>query len=414
MKIIIRITSLVLLFMVCFSFAEYNKPAKKTAASKTSPPSTGTPYYSTDEIIKIRIYSQLKATALMFAPTNGIYEVQADGRTILKLDSKGLLKISWSGDSIEIKTTENNLGRCKSLKIISDDIENGFKLRLLSPDKKPRFYDGNLSVNVEEKILRLVNQTKMDHYIAGVSEAEAGKRSTLEFYKVQAILARTYALGHIQKHVADGYNLCDQVHCQVFYGKTTDHDILEAVKITKGQVVVDQDLQLISAVFHSNSGGQTANSEDVWGTSTSYLRSVKDSFCLKMPNARWERKMATEDWLSYLKIRYKYPVEDSLAKSFALNFKQEHRKSNIEYAGLKIPLKNVRTDFQLKSTFFSINPQGDTLIFKGRGFGHGIGMCQEGAMCMTKIGYSYKDVLSFYYQKVHLIDIKEMNFFKEN
>ena len=98
-----------------------------------------------------------------------------------------------------------------------------------------------------------------------------------------------------------------------------------------------------------------------------------------------------------------------------MHFKQDYRKINFEYAGLKIPLKTVRTDLQLKSTFFSLEPNenGDTIVFKGRGFGHGIGMCQEGAMRMTKLGYNYKEVLSFYYKNVHLINLKELNFFKE-
>jgi stage II sporulation protein D len=73
----------------------------------------------------------------------------------------------------------------------------------------------------------------------------------------------------------------------------------------------------------------------------------------------------------------------------------------------------VRNDLQLKSTFFSIESMGDTLVFNGRGFGHGIGMCQEGAMRMTKLGYNYKEVLSFYYRNVHLIDLKDLNFFRE-
>jgi stage II sporulation protein D len=170
---------------------------------------------------------------------------------------------------------------------------------------------------------------------------------------------------------------------------------------------------LITAVFHSNSGGQTANSEDVWGKPTPYLKSVIDTFSLKMPNARWQRKLLIADWLDYLKIKHNYPVDDSAARWQALHFKQEFRKANLEYGSVKVPLKNVRTDFLLKSTFFSLETVGDTVVFNGRGFGHGIGMCQEGAMRMTKSGYNYKDVLNFYYKDVHIIDLKDLNFFRE-
>jgi stage II sporulation protein D len=94
---------------------------------------------------------------------------------------------------------------------------------------------------------------------------------------------------------------------------------MKAVTDTKGKVVVDDNLNLIDAAFHSNSGGQTANSEDVWGSKLPYLRSVNDTFSTKMPNAKWERKMAKEDWLSYLKLKHNYPIQDSNARWLALS-----------------------------------------------------------------------------------------------
>jgi stage II sporulation protein D len=95
------------------------------------------------------------------------------------------------------------------------------------------------------------------------------------------------------------------VHCQAYYGMPRDVNVFKATEATKGKVVVDENLNLITAAFHSNSGGQTANSEDVWGSRLPYLRSVNDTFSTKMPNAKWERKMAKEDWLSYLKLKQK-------------------------------------------------------------------------------------------------------------
>lgn len=368
---------------------------------------------SAEEMVNVRIHSQHKVTSFLFAPQRGNYHIIADGKPIYLLDIAGIIKVSLVDDSIDIKTFESSIGRCKTLKLFSDDNQRSFKFRTLLPERKARYFDDNLTVSIEEGHFKIVNNTELDHYIGGVCEAESGASSLVEFYKVQVILARTYALAHLYKHGAEGFNLCDQVHCQVFYGKTMNENILQAISETKGKVVVDQDLQLISAVFHSNSGGHTVNSEDVWGSKTSYLRAVNDSFSLKMPNARWERKMPAEDWLTYLKLRHKYPTEDSLARDYALNFKQDYRKVNMEYAGIKVPLKNVRTDLQLKSTFFSIEPRGDSIIMHGRGFGHGIGMCQEGAMRMTRLGYTHTQVLNFYYQNIHLIDLKEMNFFRE-
>ena len=369
--------------------------------------------FSVNEVISVKILSQTKIKELLFAPEKGTYLVVADGKNIASINTQNALKAAIVNDSIELKTFEKKLGKFAFVKLISFEEEKSFKIKSVDPDRKSRFFNDNLSISMENGLLRLINDSKLDNYIAGVSEAEAGSRSSLEFYKVQSILARTYALSHINKHQAEGFNLCDQTHCQAFFGRTTEVDILQAVVSTKGKIVVDDNMNLIDAAFHSNSGGQTANSEDVWGKPISYLRSIKDTFSFKMPNARWQRKMSSADWLSYLKIKHNYPVEDSSARWLALHFKQDYRKSVLEYNNIKIPLKNVRNDLQLKSTFFSLEPQGDTIVFNGRGFGHGIGMCQEGAMRMTKMGYSYKDVLVFYYKNVHLIDLKDLNFFRE-
>ncbi len=369
--------------------------------------------FSATEVISVRILSQVKAKEIVFAPDLGSYFVIADGKNLFLLDVQNALKISIINDSLEVKSFEKNWGKFASVKLYSPDQEKSFKIKCLNPERKPRFFSDNLSVSIDNDVLRLINESLLDNYIAGVSEAESGSYSQIEFYKVQAILARTYALAHITKHQIDGFNLCDQVHCQAFFGKSNEAKIIQAVNATKGKVVVDEDMNLIVAVFHSNSGGQTVNSEDVWGKPTTYLRSVIDTFSLKMPNSRWQRKIPVEDWLDYLKIKHNYPVADSVARWQALHFKQEFRKVNLEYNNIRVPLKNVRADFQLKSTFFSLETVGDTVVFNGRGFGHGIGMCQEGAMRMTKVGYNYKDVLNFYYKDVHLIDLKDLNFFRE-
>ncbi len=380
--------------------------------NKTSTSSSNKKYQA-DEVVTIKIFSQLKIQSFAFSPDAGNYSIWANGEEIVNSAKFPLIKFTYVNDSIEVKTFENIIGKYKRIKITCNDVVKSFRLKLISPDRKPRFYQDNLIISTELGNLKCINEIILDNYISGVVQAESGKRSFQEFYKVQAILARTFALSHLQKHVAEGFNLCDYTHCQVYYGKTTELDIMKAVTDTKGKVVVDDNLNLIDAAFHSNSGGQTANSEDVWGSKLSYLRSVNDTFSTKMPNAKWERKMLKEDWLSYLKLKHNYPIQDSNARWLALTFKQDYRKHYLEANNIRVPLKNVRTDLQLKSTFFSVFAQGDTLIFKGRGFGHGVGMCQEGAMRMAKLGYKCPEVINFYYQKTQLIDLHKLNFFKD-
>ncbi|MDP3557346.1 MAG: SpoIID/LytB domain-containing protein [Bacteroidota bacterium] len=372
-----------------------------------------TSFYVPAENLQIRLFAHLKVSSLQLNTVSGKYMVLADGNSVGQNALESVFKLTLKGDSIQLSQDDKLLGNFIYIKFVGNGNEE-IKVKLINPDRKARIYENNLSFSVSEEYIRIINDVVLDNYIGGVTEAEAGSRSNLEFYKVQAILARTFALTHINKHVAEGFSLCDQVHCQAYYGKPKDLTIFKAIEETKGKVVVDENLNLIVAAFHSNSGGQTANSEDVWGSRTSYLRSVSDSFSIKMPNAKWERRMLTDDWLTYLKLKHNVPTELAGAKSEALNFKQDQRKIFLECNNSRVPLKNIRSDLQLKSTFFSISEiNKDSVLFKGRGYGHGLGMCQEGAMRMSKSGYNYIQILNFYYKNIQLIDLHKLSFFKD-
>lgn len=373
----------------------------------------GSSFFIPTENILVRIYSHLKINALTIGVNTGSYRVVADGNFVSESAGELSYKLVYKEDSIELSSGDKLIGKYKYIKFIPESAGE-LKIRLINPDRKQRIYQESLIFSTFENYIKIINDVEVDKYIAGVTEAETGTRWNQEFYKVQAILARTFALAHINKHVLEGYSLCDQVHCQVYYGKPRDLSIPVAVEATRNLVVVDDNLNLIIAAFHSNSGGQTANSEDVWGAKTSYLRSVTDSFSVKMPNANWQRKMLTEDWLTYLKLKHNYPTDNPLARDLALNFQQNERKAYLEASNVKVPLKFVRQDLQLKSTFFSIKPlNNDSVLFVGRGYGHGLGMCQEGAMKMSKQGYSYQQILNFYYKNIKIIDMKKLSFFKD-
>lgn len=363
--------------------------------------------------LNIGLLANYRPTSILLSPLSTEYVIYYDGKVLTGADPTEVIQLALDGDSIRIKMLEKTIGKCASFRLVAKSAACNFKLKSVTPETKVRTYCDNLEITVNGKQLRMINTTDIEDYIAGVVEAESGTRTTLEYYKLQAILVRTYALSHIRRHEADNIHLCDQVHCQAFKGRTLDKDIISAVEATRGLVLVDSDLNLITAAFHSNCGGQTINSEDVWSLPVPYLKAVKDTFCLRMPHARWTRKIATEDWMSYLALKHKYPVEDSVSFYNAVNYPQDSRSIFFIDKGMKIPLKTIRTDWQLKSTYFSIEQRSDSVIFKGKGYGHGVGLCQEGAMKMSQYGYSYKDILNYYYREVNLIDLTMLEFFRK-
>ncbi|MBK7818137.1 MAG: SpoIID/LytB domain-containing protein [Sphingobacteriaceae bacterium] len=248
-------------------------------------------FFIPTETIMVRMYTHLKVLSATISINAGTYKVVADGNFISESAGELAYKLVYKNDSIEVVSGDKKIGVYRYIKFIAENNPAAeLKIKLINPDRKPRIYPQNMIFSTFENTIKIINDVEVDRYVAGVTEAEAGSRSNQEFYKVQAVLARTFALAHINKHVLEGFSLCDQVHCQVYYGKPRDGSITTAVQATKGQVVVDDGLNLIIAAFHSNSGGQTANSEDVWGAKTSYLRSVNDSFSIKMPNSNWQRK----------------------------------------------------------------------------------------------------------------------------
>ena len=132
-----------------------------------------------------------------------------------------------------------------------------------------------------------------------------------------------------------------------------------------------------------------------------------------MPDATWTRKIARNDWLSYLSLKHKYPVDDSAACYSALNMTQENRCAYYVYGNLKIPYKTIRSDWQLRSAYFSIEEGKDSIIINGRGYGHGVGLCQEGAINMARQGYSYEWILDYYYRDIEIVNMSKLEFFNE-
>lgn len=366
--------------------------------------------------VTVRILTSKVISSFIFSPMRGDYTLYGDGNLLYDCDASGIYEMSIDGDSILLKTFEKTIGKFSTLKMIARDPDGSFKIKSVIPQTKVRIYDDHLSVTLtqDKKQFLLINRVELEKYIAGVVESESGTTSSLEYYKVQSILCRTYLLAHLTRHVLEGYEVCDDVHCQAYLSKPSKAEISEAVYNTMGEIVVDSDLNLITAAFHSNCGGQTCNSQDVWAVSTSYLKSVKDSFCLNQPHAHWKRSVAMEDWKSYLQLKHNYPVDDSSKFSCATSFNPYgSRAIYFMDKNLKIPLKIIRADFQLKSTFFSVEPKGDMVIFNGRGYGHGVGLCQEGAMEMARRHYSYKDILNFYYKEVYLVNLNALSYFKQ-
>lgn len=367
----------------------------------------------TAQRVNVRIMSASEIKSVVFTTVEGEYDVIADTITY-KFDINDIMQITVVGNKMSVKCLNGVIGVFSKIKLTARTDVSFFKIKSVSPDLKPRTYDDNLIISVKDKQLVIVNEVAIENYIAGVVESESGYKANPEFYKTQAVLCRTWALFNFDKHLSEGYQLCDDVHCQAYHDKCMKNPvIIESAKNTEGLVIADTSMMIITATFHSNCGGQTVKSEDVWGKPRSYLKSVQDTFCTYERCAYWEKKVALDTFINYLQANGFKITRNSFGKD-SIIFSQPYRMAWFSFGGDSMPLKKMRTDLKLKSTYFSLSKHGNEIIFKGKGYGHGVGLCQEGAMRMAKMGYKYEDIIKYYFKNTNIVSLKALNFFNVN
>jgi len=350
--------------------------------------------------LDIGIYQGFDVIEINFKVLQGRYVLEADGRIFNAFNKDIVLNITPLRDSVLVQINHRNVGLFKEVALYGRSFVNVFELENKKAGIPLRSYEDDLKIRVTKSKLLIINSIDIERYVAGVVQAESGgSTSNPQFFQVQSVSCRTYALVNVQKHAVDGFHLCDEVHCQYYLGKATLENVIKATLSTSGEVVVDTNDQMINAVFHSNCGGQTVNAQEVWSTSKSYLISQPDSFCHNASKARWEVTLDSAVFVEKLEQYFHYPIHDSLSLDSALHFHQPYR---LQYFGAKVPLKLVRKEFGLKSTYFETDLQNGKVRISGKGFGHGIGLCQQGAIEMSNRGYTYKNILRYYYPGTHL------------
>lgn len=353
---------------------------------------------------RIRLLADESSDVVIFTVVEGTYQIiPVAGRTVNVPAGESVI-LTRISDRLTVKA-RNGIGfSCDSTELRMVGEESKFSIRTQSGSSLKRVYNGNLICKSDLESVFLINTPVISDYIAGVVKAEGGNGGSLAYFKTQAVIARTYSYKYENKHAGDKFNLCDGIHCQVYHGLTTDQLITSAVAETDGEVITDKDSVLIIAAFHSNCGGETVASGDLWLADQPYLKRVIDPYCLSSANAKWETTISRSEWISYLeKNGFKGETSDPSLFSFV----QNTRKVNYNAGTYSYPLNNMRNDFQLKSTFFSVSATEENMLLKGKGYGHGVGLCQEGAMNMAKLGNDYKQIIDFYYTGVGILNINE-------
>jgi len=353
--------------------------------------------------VKIRIFTTQAPESAVFSVIQGKYEILLPDSQIITIVKDEPVIIARYQGKLAVKKRNEQSFVCDSLTFSGKTGDDSFYLRVNGKSQTKQNYSGDLECFPDFGTILLINDTNVEKYIAGVVMAEGGAGKNLEYFKTQAIIARTYMYKYFDKHIADKYNVCDDTHCQAFNGLSSDTLLNIAARETRGLVILDKDSSLIIAAFSSNCGGETSSGQDVWLSNQPYLKSIVDPYCLGSRNASWQKSFSVNEWSNYIR---RSGFENKSGDPLKFDFVQETRLPDYRIGSFLIPLRTIRSDLNLKSTFFSVRADGDSIVLRGRGYGHGVGLCQEGAMVMAAKGFRYSEIINFYYTGVFISDVK--------
>lgn len=261
-----------------------------------------------------------------------------------------------------------------------------------------------------------VRTMSVEDYVRGVVAAEGSTEEEPEALKALAIASRTYVLKNLGRHAADGYDFCTTTHCQRYLSADVAEvpaRIKEAVEETSGEVLRDADNHTVESYFSASCGGATANMATLWGKSAPpYLQGVNDEYCESQPHHSWTDRIPQAKLLQALQsdprtnigtrlVDVSVTRRDDTERAQLITIQGE-RRLTVSGWDFKIIVGRALGWNLLKSSRFEISRSGSTFIFRGSGFGHGLGLCQEGAHVMAARGSSYRQILRKYFPTTHV------------
>lgn len=281
-------------------------------------------------------------------------------------------------------------------------------------------YRGDLRIELQDNgRLRIVNILGLEEYLRGVVPNEMFADD--EAYRVQAIIARTYAMyvrDVERKHHPDGFDICTTGHCQVYRGLDSETPMSdEAVNATRGLVLTRSGSVIFSA-YHTNAGGETVEVDEAWPGSVrekfTYLAQVDspyDAEARRLPGFEWcyEWHRAVKLDTLHARLGAEASRVGTVRDLRVLRRNQAGRVTALSVVGARgsvdiVGSPNIRVALDAPSARFEVTRSGAGLALHGWGYGDGVGLSQHGALGMARAGYHYESILAHYYRGVELTE----------
>lgn len=269
-------------------------------------------------------------------------------------------------------------------------------------------FSSNSVIRVYREDTKKIDKVPIETYVTGVLAGEMPVDFNLEALKAQAVAARSYVMKQVEKNVKNEYDVVDSVLNQVYLDEEylqsvwseayeeKMNKIKQAVISTKGEYL-EYNGKVAEALFFSTSSGYTENSEDVFSNKVEYLRSVKSDWDKISKYYSYTVSFSLEEFYTLLEIDYNKKINFEV-----LNKTKAGRPINVKINNVEMTSKEVCSKLKLKSSYFEIIQEDNKVIVKTKGYGHGVGMSQYGAEGMAREGYTYKEILNYYYNGTEL------------
>lgn len=334
-------------------------------------------------------------------------EVSAEeGLSVVEIDAQKVIEVRPGGGPLVIAFHAPGLvmgGRRIPAEALEVRAVGGGPLKI-----DGRSYRGFVEVRKgKEGKLLVINVLDLEDYIQGVMKEEISPRWPLEAMKAQAVVARTYALYQVRQNPGAPFHLRATTASQVYIGLDGEDSRSNlAVRETVGLILIYQG-KVIPAFYHACSGGHTEDASDVWGGDFSYLVGVADGYCTESPHLTWEVTIEIPEIRRAL-LREGYVVGDiyalePLERSRSGRIKRlriRHSFGALELEGKR--LRQILGNDLIRSTSFTVTVSEGVVKFQGKGWGHGVGLCQWGAKGMAERAYNFEEILKYYYPLAEL------------
>ena len=354
------------------------------------------------ELVRVRLLTGQQSVNILCAETTSLYD-PSTAQDIAVTPSFAEYSITPSDQGLRlIQTSIDGGGFSFNLpyEVVIEPRGNG------TVSVNGREYRGSIFIKLKNggvQLLDVINIISIDDYVRGTVKAEISPDWPEEMIKVYVVAARTYVFYQMQNRAELDFDVESGIMSQVYWGVNgEDSASNRLVSETAGEYLVYRDA-VAQVFYHSCCGGYTEDSMDVWGISIPYITNVRCPFCRNSPRYSWEKKFSTGQIQEALK---KNGIDiGKILGIYLLKKSRTERVQELSIKGAGGEKKMSSDSFRrimgysvIPSTMFTVEQKvRDELIFRGRGYGHGVGLCQWGAKEMAVNGYDYKEILKFYF-----------------